>query len=69
MEEADRQKAQVACRRGSGKVSDEEKWEALPAEGSKPKKGKERANVTCWNCKVTGHYLNECNEPKKMTKR
>jgi hypothetical protein len=50
-------------------VSDEEKWEALPAEGSKPKKGKERANVTCWNCKVTGHYLNECNEPKKMTKR
>jgi hypothetical protein len=65
MEEAERQKAQVARRRGSGKGADEDKpGEALSSEGSKPRKGKGRANVTCWTCNKKGHYQNECKEPK-----
>jgi hypothetical protein len=35
----------------------------------KPRRGKGRANITCWNCKVTGHYSNKCNEPKKTDEK
>jgi hypothetical protein len=63
MEEADRQKAQAARRRGSGKGSDEVRDEALVAGEGSSKKGR-RANITCWTCHKKGHYQNECKEPK-----
>ena len=35
---------------------------------SKPRKGKGRQNVSCWNCGRTGHYSNECKELLKDNK-
>ena len=71
MEEADRMKAQSARRRVSGKGNDEDKGEALTAEGKslKPRKGRGRENVKCWNCEVMGHYSHECKEPKKTDEK
>ena len=64
MEEAERQKAQLARR--AFRKGKEEHDEALGVtDGSRPRKGKGRANITCWNCNKKGHYSNECEEPKK----
>src|SRR5580765_1622417 len=70
IEEADRQKAQYARRASRrGKEDEEEPWdEALSSVGLMPRKGKGRANVTCWNCNRKGHYSNECKEPPKTAK-
>ena len=67
MEEAERQKSQlVRCAFRKGK---EEHDEALGVmDGSRPRKGKGRAHITCWNCKKKGHYSNECKEPKEDEK-
>ena len=71
MEEADRMKAQSVRRRVSGKGSDDDKGEALGTEekSSKPRKGRGRENVKCWNCEVMGHYSHECKEPKKTDEK
>jgi len=64
MEEAEWQKAQLA--RHAFRKGKEEHDEALSiTDGSKPRKGKGRANVMCWNCNKKGHYSNECEEPKE----
>jgi len=70
MEEAERQKVQQVRRAPkNGKNEDETPNEALGATmNSKPRKGKGRQNVSCWNCGRTGHYLNECKEPPKDNK-
>jgi hypothetical protein len=66
MEEAERQKAQLARHAFRGK---EEHDEALGVtDGSRPRQGRGRANITCWNCNKKGHYSNECEEPKKGDK-
>lgn len=67
MEEAERQKAQLArCAFRKGK---EEHNETLGVtDGSRPRKGKAKANVTCWNCNTKGHYSNECEKPKEDDK-
>ena len=70
MEEADQMKAQSAHRRVSGKGNDEEKGEDLSSEGlSKPRKGRGRENVRCWNCEELGHYSCECKKPKKSEEK
>jgi hypothetical protein len=70
MEEADRQKAQLARHRVSRKGNDEEKGEALTSEGlSKPRKGRGRENIRCWNCEEMGHYSHECKKPKKSNEK
>jgi hypothetical protein len=72
VEEADRQKAQLARRRVSEKGKEDERDEALSVGAeieSKPRKGKGRANVTCWNCDKRGHYSSECREPKKSNEK
>jgi len=69
MEEAERQKAQLARR--AFRKGKEEHDEALGiTDGSRPRKGncKRRARITCWNCKKKGHYSNECEEPKEDDK-
>ena len=70
MEEAERQKAQQVRRAPkNGKNEDETPNEALGATTNlKPRKGKGRQNVSCWNCGRTGHYSNECKEPPKDNK-
>jgi len=52
MEEADRQKAQYARQAPrKGKEEGEEPWdEVLSSVSLKPRKGKGRENITCWNC-------------------
>jgi len=67
MEEADRQKAQLARHCASGKGNEEDKEEALVAREklSRPRKGRGRENIRCWNCQEMGHYSHECKEPKK----
>src|SRR5271168_4942774 len=68
IEEADRQKAQYASRRGSGKGKEEESEALAVGESSKGKgkgrKGKGKKDVDCWNCGETGHYSNKCPKPK-----
>jgi hypothetical protein len=66
IEEADRQKAQYASRKGSGKGKEEES-EALAAGESwkgKGRKGKGKKDVDCWNCGEKGHFSNKCPKPK-----
>ena len=52
MEEADQQKVQYACRapRKGKEEGEEPQDEALSSVSSKPRKGKGRENITCWNC-------------------
>jgi hypothetical protein len=71
MEEADRMMAQLARHRVSKKGKEEEPNEALSAgtSTSKPRKGKGRENVKCWNCDIMGHYSTECKEPKKTDEK
>jgi len=68
MEEADRQRVQQAhC--ASKKGTDEDKGETLASEGLlKPRKGKGKENIRCWNCKM-GHYSHECKKPKKSNEK
>ena len=69
MEEADQQRAQqVRC--ASKKGTDEDKWEALASEGSsKPRKGKGKENIRCWNCEEMGHYSHECKKLRKSNEK
>jgi len=52
MEEADRQKVQYARQapRKGKEEGEEPQDEALSSVSSKPRKGKGRENITCWNC-------------------
>ena len=52
MEEADRQKVQYARQapRKGKEEGEEPRDEALSSVSSKPRKGKGRENITCWNC-------------------
>jgi len=70
MEEADWQKAQYARRapRKGKEEGEEPRDEALSSVSSKPRKGKGRENITCWNCDRKGHYSNECKDPPKKEK-
>ena len=69
MEEADRQRAQQA-RRASKKGTDEDKCEALASEGlSKPRKGKGKENIRCWNCEEMEHYSHECKKLRKSNEK
>jgi len=69
MEEADRQRAQQA-RCASKKGTGEDKGEALASEGlSKPRKGKGKENIRCWNCEEMGHYSHGCKKPKKSNEK
>ena len=66
IEEADRQKAQYAQRKGSGKGKEEESEALAAGESSKGKKGKgKKKEVECWNCGEKGHYRNKCPKPQK----
>jgi len=67
MEEADRKKAQYAHRapRKGKEEGEEPRDEALSSVSLKPRKGKGRENITCWNCDRKGHYSNECKDPLK----
>ena len=59
IEEADRQKAQYAQRKGSGKGKEDDSEALAVAETSKGKKGKSKKNVECWGCGKTGHFKNK----------
>ena len=69
LEEADRQKAQFAQRKGSGKGKEEDEALAV-GESSKGKKGKGKGkkDVECWGCGKKGHFRNRCPEPKEDKK-
>ena len=71
MEEADRQTAQLASHRVSKREKEEEPNEALSAGtgSSRPRKGRGRENIRCWNCEKMGHYSHECKEPKKTEEK
>src|SRR5271168_741488 len=63
IEEADRQKAQYAQWKGSGKGKEED--EALVVgESSRGNKRWGKKDVECWNCGKKGHFRNKCPNPK-----
>ena len=70
LEEADRQKAQYAQRKGSGKGKEEDEALAV-GESSKGKgkgKGKGKKDVECWGCGKKGHFRNKCPDAKEDKK-
>ena len=38
---------------------------AVTTKGAKPKNGKGKQNIVCWNCSERGHYANKCYRPRK----
>ncbi|CAA7265260.1 unnamed protein product [Cyclocybe aegerita] len=66
IKEADRQKAQRACRHGGGKSKEEDRDEAMsmvPSKGKGKAKGgggKKKDHIECWTCGEKGHYQNKC---------
>src|ERR1700678_1351900 len=68
IEEADRQKAQFAQRKGLGKGKEDESEALAAGEAAKGKKWNGKKGVECWNGGEKGHFRNKCPKPKQERK-